>query len=243
MYTLSVNSNKGPLEVKWTHPIELAKYANLQSGFFLGDIQSYGIELLEGKFQNWNQTFWTLRHDKGMLDFPDGARILDIGAGMSVIDLLLYSYVPNSKFYLLDRTSDFTEEIGTILPKIAYATDYPFYHSWAPVIDAIVTSGFSTDRFTFLDIADKFPEDLDAVTSYLSWCFHYPKEAYWDKAYNSLKVGGKLILDVRTLNDRDVTGEISEQMKSVPVTWDMPYVGPHIDKYGAKGKRCMWIKQ
>ena len=34
-YTLSINSDKGCLNVKWSNIDQLARYANLQAGFYL----------------------------------------------------------------------------------------------------------------------------------------------------------------------------------------------------------------
>ena len=93
-----------------------------------------------------------------------------------------------------------------------------------------------------------FPE-ADCITSYLSWGWHYPKETYWTKTMSSLKIGGKLILDIRTLPDRDVIGEISEEMKSEPVAkWFDIKLPAHIDNLPAPvegmpvGGRFMWTR-
>lgn len=247
-YTLTVKTKRrGDISITWNNVDQLSIYSNLQSGFYLQENQTFSKDLLFKHFEHWNQMFWTQREDQGMLDYPDGANILDIGAGMAVIDLLLYNYIPNSKFYLLDK-EDWDEsfaEFGT--PKICYGKTYPFYNSWRPVKDAIESSQFDQSRFKFISQYQEIPENLDVVTSYLSWCFHYPKETYWDKVFNSLKTGGKLILDVRPLHDKDILGEISEQMKSSPVTFAFPKVPSYVDEFDGPeknitGYRCMWIK-
>ncbi len=246
-FALIVKSQKGNLVVRWNDAISLAKYANIQSGFYLSEKQSFNVELLEQKFTAWNQMFWDQRERQGMFDYPDNARVLDIGSGISVIDLLLYSYIPNSTFYLLDNEGwdDKFSELG--IPNISYGENYPIYNSWAPVTDAIESSGFDKNRFRFLDTNSTFPEDLDVITSYLSWCFHYPKEIYWNQVQESLKVGGKLILDVRPIHDRDIIGEISEAMRSKPTTFTFPKVSNYVDDYNGPdpsvtGYRCMWTK-
>lgn len=246
-YTLNIQTNKGPVAVKWSNVNNLALYANLQSGFYLQSNQSFSKELLLENFVSWNQMFWNQRQNQGMLDYAEGSKILDIGAGMSVIDLLLYNYVPNSKFYLLDN-----EEMNTDFAKlgpreICYSENYPYYNSWSPVKDAITTSNFNEDRFVFLNSIYEVQEQMDVITSYLSWCFHYPKETYWVKAYELLKFGGKLILDIRPLHNQDVIGEISEIMKSNPVKFAFPKVPNYVDTFNGPekdivGYRCMWIK-
>ncbi len=246
-FALIVESKKGNLIVKWKDAVTLAKYANIQSAFYLSENQSFSVELLEQKFTPWNQLFWSHREKQGMFDYPDNARIMDIGCGVSAVDLLLYSYIPNSTFFLLDNEGwdDKFAELG--IPNISYGDNYPVYHNWNPVMDAIEASNFDKSRFNFLSSDSKFPEDLDVVTSYLSWCFHYPKEVYWEKVQKSLKVGGKLILDVRPLHDRDIIGEISEAMKSKPVTFTFPKVSKYVDDHegpdpNITGYRCMWTK-
>lgn len=246
-YTLDIQTNKGLINVKWSNVDDLALYANLQSGFYLQSNQSFSKDLLLENFTAWNQMFWNQRQNQGMLDYSDGSKILDIGAGMSVIDLLLYNYIPDSKFYLLD-TETLDKDFAIVGPRdICYSENYPYYNSWAPVKDAIATSGFNINRFNFLNSIDQV-EEMDVVTSYLSWCFHYPKDIYWDKVFKILKPGGKLVLDIRLLHDRDVIGEITEAMKSHPVTFAFPKVPNYVDTFSSPekdiiGYRCLWTKQ
>ena len=246
-YSLDITSSKSLLSVTWEDVEQLSRFANLQSGFYLEKEWSYKEDLLLSHFKQWNQLFWNQRQNQGMFDLPDGASILDIGCGMAVVDLLLYSFIPNSKFYLLDQEAGVPEDIGSSLPTQSFTATHPFYHSWGPVKDAIETSKFDSTRFSFLNTDDNFPNDIDAITSYFSWCFHYPKEVYWNKALNSLKTGGKLIVDVRPLADRDIIGEISEELKSTPVTFAFPILEKYLDQFApvdnkASGYRCMWIK-
>jgi hypothetical protein len=64
---------------------------------------------------------------------------------------------------------------------------------------------------------------------------------------SSLKTGGKLILDVRPLHDRNVIEEISEELKCKPITFGFPILEKFVDTYepvdkNASGYRCMWTK-
>lgn len=246
-YTLNIQTNKGPIAVKWSNVDQLALYANLQSGFYLQSNQSFSKELLLENFAHWNQMFWDQRQNQGMLNYTDGSKILDIGSGMSVIDLLLCNYIPNSKFFLLDN-DELNQDFAKLGPReVCYSEHYPYYNSWDPVKDAITTSKFDSSRFLFLNSIDQIQEEMDVVTSYLSWCFHYPKDVYWDKVFDLLKTDGKLILDVRPLHDKDVIGEISESMKSEPVKFAFPKVPNYVDTFNGPekdivGYRCMWIK-
>ena len=247
-YTLEINSNKGNLNVTWKDLDTLAKYANAQSGFYLVNSRSLDSSLFLEHFQRWNQMFWNQRQSQGMFDFPDDATIIDIGSGMSVVDLLLYSYIPNSKFYLIDNEGWDENFVNPEIPRVCFSEKYPIYNSWEPVHDAITASNFDKDRFIFQNTSEPFPENVDVIMSYLSWCFHYPKNTYWDRSIHSLKKGGKLILDVRPLKDQDVIGEISEELKSNPVKFAFPILPEFVDNYpvadpNASGYRCMWEKK
>ena len=254
--TLEIESDKGPLKIQWSDINTLAIYGFLQSGrygvedFSREDfIREDSLEVAQHKiyFKGWHQNCWEPRKKLGAYDLPNGAKILDIGCGLAVVDLLLYSYIPNSQFFLLDNADIASAKDLEMDPnEISYSKNHPFYHSWDPITDAIKTSNFDEKRFTLLEPEDKFPEDLDLIMSSFSWCFHYPKEVYWDKVVSSLKTGGKLYLDVRSLPDRDVIGEINEGLKSKPVVSPIPKIKKIIDYHpnnlDVTGYRCVWIK-
>lgn len=241
-YTLKLKTDKGDLTVKWSDVNELAKWSNIQAGLYLRDSNST-LQLFFENFPNWYNYFWNQRYEKGMFDLPDNAKIVDIGCGVAVIDLLLYSYIPGSTFCLVDK------EGFTFKPGIYYDPNYPQYHSWAPIVDAIESSNFDPSRFSMIGKEHDFPKDVDCVTSWLSWGWHYPVETYWDKAFNSLKKGGKLMLDIRALEGRDILGEISDKMNSNPVLIPIDKKLPkHVDAMPipqgseVSGWRAMWVK-
>jgi SAM-dependent methyltransferase len=241
-YTLSIESDRGPLVVKWNDADTLAKWSNMQAGLYLKDRNS--LQIFYENFTQWYQMFWNARFKQGLFDLPDDARILDIGSGIGVIDLLLAQYLPKSKFYLVDR-----EDFG-FSPGIYYDKNYPFYHSWQPLHDAIETTGLDENRFTTLDPDDQFPDEVDCVTSYLSWGWHYPKDIYWDQIMSCLKKGGRLIMDIRSLPDRDIINEISEDMKSQPDLYPFQIKLPaHIDNMPSPdpnkpvGYRATWVRK
>lgn len=240
-YTLEITTDKGPISVKWKNVEELAKYATLQSGLFGGVSDKLTKQTFFDHFQNWSQREWDRRFKMQSFNLADSPTIIDIGSGVAVIDLLLYSYLPNSKFYLIDK--DAVEFVRDIY----YSKDYPFYNQWGPVIDAIESSGFDSSRFAMQGPEDPWPE-ADCITSYYSWCFHYPKEVYWQKTLDSLKVGGKLILDVRYLKDKNTVEEISNEFKCDPIIFEYANTIPKwIDDFkdsdpGVLGHRCVWTR-
>ena len=77
MYKLSIQSNKGPLEIKWTDTIQLAKYANIQHGHYLTPGCDFSPELLNKRLQEWQQMLWNMEHELGMHDFPNNSVFLD----------------------------------------------------------------------------------------------------------------------------------------------------------------------
>lgn len=239
-YVYKQPTDKGEMIVKWSNVVELAKWSNMQAGLYLQNAPST-LQLFFEQFPKWYNMFWNQRFRQGAFELPDGAKIIDIGSGVSVIDLILYSYIPNSKFWLIDK------EGFEFAPGIYYEADYPCYHSWSPVKDAITTSGFDPNRFVMQDPTAEFPQDVDCITSYLSYCWHYPKETYWDSVMSSLKVGGKLILDVRIIEGRDVVGEISEDLKATPVVHPFKKIPAHVDNKPSPhpeytGYRCIWVR-
>jgi SAM-dependent methyltransferase len=240
-YSLTVKTDRGPLTVKWNDADNLAKWSNMQAGLYLQDTNS--LQTFYEHFPRWYQMFWDARFNQGLFNLADDAVIIDIGSGIAVIDLLLALYLPKSKFYLVDKEG-FNFQKG-----VYYDKDYPEYNSWEPVKDAISATGIDHNRFVMQSPKEDFPTEVDCITSYLSWGWHYPKETYWQRAFDSLKVGGKLILDIRTLPNRDVVGEISETMKCDPVAkWFDIKLPEHIDNLPAPsegtpvGGRFMWTK-
>jgi len=241
-YELKINSDRGVLTVKWNDANNLALWSNIQAGLYLQEKNS--LQTFYEHFPRWYQMFWDARFNQGLFNIPDESVIMDIGSGVAVIDLLLAQYLPQSKFYLLDKDG-FNFRKG-----VYYDKDYPEYNSWDPVRDAIDATGLDPKRFTFMSPDSSWPEQVDVITSYLSYGWHYPKETYWDKVLETLKIGGKLILDLRTLADRDVIGEISEDMKSEPIVrWFDIKLPAHIDNMPAPqegmpvGGRFMWTRK
>jgi hypothetical protein len=240
-YNLTVNSDQGPLTVKWKDADSLARWSNMQAGLYLQ--QTNTLQTFYECFPKWYQMFWDSRFKQGAFDLADDAVILDIGSGVAVVDLLLALYLPKSKFYLLDK------EGFEFYPGVYYDVNYPIYNSWSPVVDAIQTTNLDPNRFNMIGPNDKILEQVDCITSYFSYCWHYPKDTYWDLVMNSLKIGGKLVLDIRMLTDRDVVKEITEDMKSEPtIHWFDKKLPSHIDNMPAPkegmpiGGRFIWTR-
>jgi hypothetical protein len=141
---------------------------------------------------------------------PPNPKILDIGAGNSIIDLFAAQYITDSTFYLVDRNEFNISNFQW------FSENSQFYNDWSIVNDAIETSGLDKDRFNMLDPVDSWPAELDLITSFASWCNQYPfieQYGYWEKVKQSLKVGGILCLDISNhalVNDPNMINTINE---------------------------------
>jgi SAM-dependent methyltransferase len=233
-YNLKINTDRGLIEIDWSDANELARWSNIQAGLYIRGDKST-LQTFYEWFPKWYQMWWDRRYGQGLFALPDDAKIVDVGSGVAVQDLMLAKYLPESTFTLVDK------EGFEFKPGVYYDKDYPEYNSWGPVIDGIKTSNINTDRFRLQGPEDSWPDEIDAVTSYLSWCWHYPKETYWQKVLDHLKVGGLFYADVRLLEDRDVMGEISEDMKSEPIsTIEFGNIPEHVDNMkSSSGERMV----
>ena len=241
-YTLTVQSDRGLLTLNWNYVEPLAQYVTLQTGLFGGAGKEISQQLFFEQFPKWAQTQWKQFHSIAGYAMPEDATFIDIGSGVGINDLLMAQYCKDSKFVLVDRdTVEFKKGIY-------YSNNYPFYNNWQPTNDAIRTTGLDHTRFSMQTPEQDWPE-ADCITSLFSWCFHYPKDVYWEKVLNSLKVGGRLVLDVRLLHSNDVIGEITEAMKFKPHKDPIPNLIPEwIDNYPSPnpevmGYRCVWVRQ
>jgi len=156
---------------------------------------------------------------------PTSANVLDIGAGNSIIDFVLYQLLGHQNhFYLLDgnqldfknpwwNQSKLTSQLESLYD--ATGKQYPIYNTWHGVLDALEnTSVLNSNHFTMLDIADPWPDTLDVVMSHYSCGFHYPVSNYWEKIKHSLCKGGQLCLTLMGGVNDVVIDMINEEMKS-----------------------------
>lgn len=239
-YTVTVNSNKGPLTLHWNEVEALAFYSALQTGLYGGVSKDLTKQVFFEHFPKWLQTQWD-HHYNLAGDLPAGATVIDVGSGIGTIDLLQSLHTLDAKFILVD------DQVQQFQKEIYYSEKYPYYNSWAPTVDAINSTGIDATRFKMQGALGRWAE-ADLIVSYFSWCFHYPKKTYWLPLLHSLKVGGKLILDVRLIEGRDIIGEISEELKCDPYKDPIPNLIPEwIDNYPSPdpdimGYRCMWTR-
>ena len=138
--------------------------------------------------------------------------ILDVGAGIGGIDLFLAKhYAPVwPTVHLLDRTE---------MPKKVYYNfrqEGCYYNSLAESKKFLVSNGVPKEKVVLHEVpasgGASFPADLDLIVSLISWGFHYPVSTYLVQAYQALRAGGILIIDVRkTAPGVDGAAEIRAQ--------------------------------
>lgn len=124
--------------------------------------------------------------------------ILDIGCGVAGIDVLLFKHYGESKelhFNLLDKTS-VTKQLFYGFKETA-----AFYNSLPVAKQLLSENGIPNDNIHTLEVKPDYRIDVDGevdlIISLYSWGFHYPVSTYIDRAHDLLKVGGRLIMDIR----------------------------------------------
>lgn len=122
---------------------------------------------------------------------PEEATIVDIGAGNSLIDIIINLKYPKKKFKFILVDSAY------ILPDVTtskfYQDDYGTYNDWSFLLNAIELNNMSMSSFVTKEPDDTWSDTpVDLVFSIASWCWHYPVDTYIDKAESLVKHGGYL---------------------------------------------------
>lgn len=123
-------------------------------------------------------------------------RLIDIGCGVAGIDVLLYNHFGcKPEITLLDK-SQLDKNI-----KYAFRNKSAFYNSLEVAIDLLKRNGVAEKHIKKIDISKenhlKYDKQADLIFSLLSWGFHYPVNTYLEWAYERLRKGGRLIIDIR----------------------------------------------
>ena len=148
----------------------------------------------------------------------DAKNILDIGCGMSGIDVFLSKHYDHKvKIHLADKHG--------ISPKIlsGFATDkdsFSHYHNFDYAIELLTINEVPKENIIEHNLLRKeFPTDeFDVVISLLSWGFHYPIRDY----VPNVSKGGIIIVDVR--KNTDGLNELSSRGNCTIVYESQKYV-------------------
>lgn len=240
MYQLNVPCGKRTLTIKWKDQDNLRKFLVWQrNSYFPSDDRTFE----EYMDHMWNN-IWTELLRLQIYKISPQSRILDIGSGIGVANLLAYQYLGGGQFFLLDK-----EEISYSGKYFDTEIAHGFYNSWEPTKDAIDTTLLPKENFIFLSPTDTWPENIDLITSYGSYCWHYQLNTYWDRVKQSLRKGGKLYLEIsnNVASVEDVIGTISEELGCDPEIWPIKsgnrdWNGVLIEN-GTIGNRCLWYRK
>lgn len=112
--------------------------------------------------------------------------ILDIGAGLGGIDVLLKDMYPDAMFHLMDGT-------GMAKHRTSYRAEMEAYNDLHLTVATMHLNGVNAIIYE-IDPAAEIHADL--VLSLYSWCFHYPSDVYRDLVDRS--GASHVIVDVRT---------------------------------------------
>lgn len=201
----SVISDKGPLTIKWRNVQKLAaSWLTQTSGHGNGEIS---LSNFFKNFDLYHNKMWYLNQSFGIYDLVKNPVIVDVGAGTATMDMFLHKYLPSSKFYLVDKDKWTNDNIGS-------ADNMCWKHDWSVAEDAIISNGFDKNNFVFLNQNDDWSFKSDLVMSSMAWGMHFHKTDYWQRCIDSLKVGGKLVLDVNAHWLKSITEEIDEAFES-----------------------------
>jgi SAM-dependent methyltransferase len=260
-FTLDIVHEGQPLFLTWNESActDLIKFYRLQTGGWnwsrpdpsLQEFVAIARPRITSHFNDLTKAIGQIDHDGGEV------KIVDVGAGIGIFDLLLHQKLSNRgiapRMFLIDKdeTPDPNKKNGLFHNP---TTGYHFYNSWYPLIDAISAMGVPRSDFSMMSPSDTWPEEVDVVFSTYSWCWHYPPEIYLNQMLKSLKIGGKVALDLVHRPDRDFVSEISDALGSDPV-FTRDILAPHIvpghflyDKMivkdnGSLGRKCGWIRK
>lgn len=215
-YWFAIRTKDKKVTLNWKDVESLKKYVAKQSGAHIWKTGSnYQVNAAFFYWLQWvhDDRFNAILQSLG--DLNKIKSVIDVGSGVAIFDLTLSQLLPNTKFTLLDKTTD-TNFIEETFVQIDENGNYPFYNNWNIVEDCIASSKLNRQNFNFIGPDDHWNE-TDLIISLWSWCWHYPKETYWNKAMSSLRPGGHLVLDVLYKKNTNIIDEISDEMKSDPI--------------------------
>ncbi len=246
-YSVTVDTDKGPLTLKWKNVQSLAANWFMQTGSWM---KSPNLQTFFDFFPMWINYNWWQNSQRHVYNLPNNSKVIDIGAGNAVFDLLLHKYIPNSEFYLVDRNNFVSDKNEATYP----TKDNPCWlHSWSIAEDGIKNSGIDRNKFHFLDIDDDWNIEADMITSYMAWCMHFPKDMYWTRVVKSLKIGGRLLIDINIGWEQELIEQISDELNcrhtvisSIPIkpifNSQISKTQPLRDNLNIAAYRCSWVR-
>ena len=235
-HNFSVRTATDVVALKFPADTHSETLASIQTGNFLS---SPGSDI-SSKLSNYYSWHWQRCETLGAFDLPHNARILDLGSGLGIVDLVAAKLLPEARFWLVDQNA------MTYDPEhlVRHGQEHPYYNSWTVVEDLIASNQLSRQQFVLQPIDSAWPQDLDLLLSTWCWCWHIPFEIYWKSALASLRVGGKLCLDIRAQHLDQVVPVINEVLGPVSkLSAYQGFVGSIDESLPITGYRCLWQRQ
>lgn len=228
----SVVTQQQVVDLKFPTDNHSENLVNIQTGNFINSTEPD----LSGKLGEYYSWHWQRCERLGAFDLTRDARILDLGSGLGVIDIIAAKLLPEARFWLVDQNA-FTYDPDYY---VRHGADHPWYNSWPVVEDLVVVNQLARQRFVLQPPDCAWPQDLDLVISTWCWCWHVPFEMYWPQVLQSLKIGGRLCMDIRQDHDT-IVPMISDELGQFPSM--APYqgfIGETQDHSLTRGARYVW---
>ena len=238
--SFDIDTERGPVTIRFPMDPDSVTIANIQTGNFFQHSVSDPVQNLIDNFADYYAWNWQQCEDIGTFDLAENARILDLGAGLSIIDLIFAQQRSDTKFWLVDRGINSYQADNII----KHGEDHPYYNSWLTVEQLIALNQIDRKRFTLQPPDGPWPTDMDLIISTWCWCWHVPFSIYWQRILASLKPGGRLCVDIRKEHFDELVPVINRALGSMPLVSLYQSTIEKIDhSKPVTGFRCLWQRQ
>ena len=181
---LEFNLSYGNITLNLPTDYEFKNQLLIQNGHFGKGLDISDQDLAVAIVKNYTPI---LERSLKYLDTNKVFKVLDIGAGNSIIDIVLAKVYTNASFILLDGDE------WNSNPDL-HSTKFKPYNHWQHVVDLIAVNALDSARFKFVGLDYTFNEKVDYVISYGSCGLHYPVQTYADKIDSVISSDGYIAI-------------------------------------------------
>ena len=152
---------------------------------------------------------------------PPGATIVDIGAGNSLVDILINAKFSDKKFKFILVDGDKTYPLSNPSSNNSfYQKDYATYNDWFFLKKIVELNNMDNESFVTKVPNETWSTDsVDLVLSTASWGWHYPVDTYSAKVHAMLKDGGYLYIN-QAINVDFAVEKLSSLFNPIQVIMD-----------------------
>lgn len=131
----------------------------------------------------------------------DNCNILDIGCGLSTIDIALSKNTRGATYYLLDKTQD----IDPSRKFNGFNKEYVFYNNM-DLLNDFAKNNFTDNNFVLINADEhtQVNQRYTLILSLLSCGWHYSINNYLDYIKRKLTDNGQLVIDVRNNTEESI---------------------------------------